>query len=116
MCVALAFGESVGFPFLPYDDDQYVSANPVVLAGLTLDGTVWAFSPHASNWFPLTWLSHMLDVELFGPGPAGPACGEPWALHALNSALFFWLLNGLTRAPGLRRRSRAAVRPAPAAR
>src|SRR5690348_3140789 len=55
------------FDFINFDDPEYVTANPRVLAGLTWDSLIWAFrESHTSNWHPLTWLSHMLDVELFG--------------------------------------------------
>lgn len=52
--------------FLSYDDDDYVTNNRMVQAGLTLAGVRWAFTTfHAANWHPLTWLSHMTDCELF---------------------------------------------------
>jgi tetratricopeptide (TPR) repeat protein len=87
-------------PFLRYDDEQYVTANPAVQAGLGLDGVRWAFTTfHASNWHPLTWLSHMLDVSLFGTSAAGPHL-ENALLHALNSALVFAVLVRLTGASG----------------
>jgi Flp pilus assembly protein TadD len=61
------FAPVVDFPFVNYDDPIYVKDNPQVRAGLTLEGTRWAFTTgHASNWHPLTWLSHLADVELFG--------------------------------------------------
>jgi tetratricopeptide (TPR) repeat protein len=87
-------------PFLRYDDEQYVTGNPAVQAGLGLDGARWAFTTfHASNWHPLTWLSHMLDVSLFGSSPVGPHA-ENALLHALNSALVFLVLARLTGARG----------------
>ena len=87
-------------PFLLYDDEQYVTANPQVQAGLGLEGARWAFTSfHASNWHPLTWLSHMADVELFGTGASGPHV-ENALLHALNAALVFLWLSGLTGSPG----------------
>ena len=56
-----------GHPFLALDDGDYLTANPVVARGLTADGLAWAFTTgHASNWHPLTWVSHLVDVELFG--------------------------------------------------
>ncbi|HEX7652690.1 MAG TPA: hypothetical protein VF607_04240, partial [Verrucomicrobiae bacterium] len=58
--------------FVNYDDDDYVTNNPMVTAGLTPAGVTWAFTTgHASNWHPLTWLSHMTDCELFRLNPAG---------------------------------------------
>ncbi|MFO1475561.1 MAG: tetratricopeptide repeat protein [Verrucomicrobiota bacterium] len=83
--------------FVGIDDPDYVSGNPQVLAGITTQGVAWAFQTfHRSNWHPVTWLSHMLDAELFGPGPAGPH----WVnllLHAGNSVLLFVLLQSCTR-------------------
>lgn len=93
-------------PFLRYDDEAYVTANPNVQAGLGSDGVVWAFTTfHASNWHPLSWLSHMLDVTLFGTSAVGPHV-ENALLHALNSALLFLVLLRLTAATG---RSAAAA-------
>ena len=55
------------FEFVNFDDPEYVTENNHVRAGLTWDGTVWAFkSLDAANWFPLTWLSHMADCQIFG--------------------------------------------------
>jgi len=87
-------------PFLRFDDEQYVTANPHVARGLTLDGAAWAFTTfHASNWHPLTWLSHMLDVSLFAGSAAGPHL-ENAGLHALCAALVFALLARLTGEDG----------------
>jgi hypothetical protein len=59
--------QTARFGFVGCDDPDYVSANIHVRAGLTRDGMEWAFgSAHASNWIPLTWLSHMADCRLFG--------------------------------------------------
>src|SRR5437867_880692 len=53
--------------FANFDDFDYVKENPAVAAGLTWRGVVWAFTTgYAGNWHPLTWLSHMLDVQLYG--------------------------------------------------
>ena len=84
--------------FLSYDDYLYLTENPIVARGLTAAGAAWAFTTtHAANWHPLTWLSHMLDVQLFGFEPAGHhAVGA--LLHALNALLLFALLRALTGA------------------
>ena len=83
------------FGYVAYDDPDYVTGNPAVQAGLSWSGARWAFtSGHASNWHPLTWLSHMADVSLFGPGPAGPHRMNAM-LHAANAALLFWVLREL---------------------
>jgi hypothetical protein len=66
--------------FVALDDQEYVSGNRQVQAGLTLEGVRWAFTTTAaSNWHPLTWISHMLDIQLFGPGPGGQ--------HLVNATL-----------------------------
>jgi tetratricopeptide (TPR) repeat protein len=84
--------------FVLFDDADYVSDNPMVQAGLSRAGIRWAFSTtYAANWHPLTWLSHMLDAQLFGPGPMGPHLMNV-VLHAANAALLFVLLLELTRA------------------
>jgi tetratricopeptide (TPR) repeat protein len=89
LLVALTFGlyaRTAQHGFVAYDDPVYVSDNEVVARGLTLDGLRWAFGFHAGNWHPLTWISHMLDVELFGLD-AGRHHLVNAALHALNAAL-----------------------------
>jgi hypothetical protein len=59
------YGQVIGFRFVNLDDNQYITENPAVLQGLTLQGILWAFTTlYADFWHPLTWLSHMLDVEL----------------------------------------------------
>lgn len=82
--------------FLNYDDDDYVTNNPMVENGLTFAGVKWAFTTgHASNWHPLTWLSLMLDVTLFGLN-AGAMHFVNVLFHAANVALLFVLLLRLT--------------------
>lgn len=81
------------FEFIKYDDGDYVYDNPVVKGGLTAAGLKWAFSDvsHA-NWHPLTWLSLMTDVELFGMKP-GPMHLVNASMHALAAGLLFlWLV------------------------
>jgi hypothetical protein len=85
-----------GYGFVDFDDDLYVYGNAVVRNGLTLDGVKWAFTSfHAGNWHPLTWISHMADVSLFGPW-AGGHHGTNVLLHALSSALLFLALRRMT--------------------
>ena len=94
--VALLYAPTLGFEWLSFDDASYVTQNPLVLGGLTPAGARWALvTTHAGNWHPLTWLSHMLDVELFGLDPSGHHATNV-ALHALNSVLVFWVLLALT--------------------
>ena len=82
--------------FLSFDDHVYFASNRRVLGGLTGDNILWAFTTFESaNWHPLTWLSLMLDAELFGDGPAGPHLTN-LVLHALNAVLVFLLLRQMT--------------------
>ncbi|MEW6668811.1 MAG: tetratricopeptide repeat protein [Thermodesulfobacteriota bacterium] len=104
LCLALTlgilavYGQVRDHEFITYDDHEYVVENPHVRYGLSWDGIPWAFaSVHASNWHPLTWLSHMLDCELYGLNPSG----HHWnnlLLHLVNSMLLFLLLRRLTGA------------------
>ena len=92
------FWPVAGCGFLNYDDPTYFWDNDHVLGGLKGSGIVWAFRSFAgSNWHPLTWLSHMLDVELFGRAPTGPHCVN-LALHVANTLLLFLLLRRMTGA------------------
>jgi tetratricopeptide (TPR) repeat protein len=94
------FWRTSGFDFLNYDDDTYVTANAAVRGGLSGAGLGWAFATgHAANWHPLTWLSHQLDVELFGLD-SGAHHRTNVLLHALNAALCFAALRALTGASG----------------
>jgi len=100
VALVLAIYQGVGgFGYVQYDDPLYVFENPVVRRGLSLDGVVWAFTSfHAANWHPLTWLSHMTDVQLFGLD-AGWHHRVNVAIHAANSVLLFLWLFSATRAP-----------------
>ncbi|HUB87995.1 MAG TPA: tetratricopeptide repeat protein [Verrucomicrobiae bacterium] len=94
----LAFLPATRDQFLVYDDQDYVAKNPEVLNGLTWSGIKWAFTTgYASNWHPLTWLSLMLDAQLFGPN-AGAFHFVNALFHAANTVLLFALLLRLTKA------------------
>jgi tetratricopeptide (TPR) repeat protein len=87
--------------FIDYDDrgkDGYIVDNPNIQAGITAKSVRWAFTTaHASNWHPVTWLSHMLDCQLFGLN----ASGHHWmnlGFHIANTLLLFVLLRGMTGA------------------
>ena len=83
---------------MDYDDDDYVTDNPVVQRGLTWTGIQWAFTTgRASNWHPVTWLSHMTDCELFGLNPGAHHLVNV-LFHTANAALLFVLLLRLTGA------------------
>ncbi|MCP4639829.1 MAG: tetratricopeptide repeat protein [bacterium] len=102
ICVGLwaltlaVFAQVWRFEFLLYDDVLYVTRNPVVLNGLTWEGLRFAFADLSSGlWNPLTWLSHMLDVELFGLNPAGHHLVN-LALHVANVILLYLVLREMT--------------------
>jgi Tfp pilus assembly protein PilF len=104
LCAALAaitfsvFGQTLRHEFVDYDDDLYVYDNPVVVQGLTGNGTVWALTQaHAGNWHPLTWLSHMLDCQLYGLGSGGHHLTSV-LLHAATVILLFLVLRQMTGA------------------
>ncbi|MBI2194435.1 MAG: tetratricopeptide repeat protein [Planctomycetes bacterium] len=91
-----AFLPAVQHDFINFDDPKYITENAPVNAGLTRQGVLWAFTTfHASNWHPLTWLSHMLDVQVFGPDPSGHHLTSV-ALHGLNAVLLFLVLARMT--------------------
>ncbi len=84
--------------FVDFDDNFYLTANPKVQAGLTWEGVRWAFtSAHAANWHPVTWLSHMLDCQIYGLKPAGHHVTN-LLFHTANTLLLFGLLKRLTGA------------------
>jgi cytochrome c-type biogenesis protein CcmH/NrfG len=94
----LVYYQSTQHDFVNYDDEFYVTENPDVNVGVTLQGIAWAFTTgHGANWHPLTWLSHMLDSELYGLNPMG----HHWTnlqLHIANTILLFLFLKWVTGA------------------
>ncbi len=104
VCLALVFATLATYwkvtrnGFINFDDDVYVTENPWVNSGLSFSGVVWAFTHfYAANWHPLTWISHMLDCQLFGLNP-GPQHAVNVVFHAANAVLVFLLLQRATRA------------------
>jgi tetratricopeptide (TPR) repeat protein len=104
VCLVLVLATFVAYEpvrrngFINYDDDKYVTENPHVQAGLTRRSVVWAFTTsHMGNWHPLTWLSHMLDCELFGLNPFRHHLTS-LVFHIVNSLMLFWLLRRMTGA------------------
>ncbi len=82
--------------FVSYDDGIYITDNPHVNTGLSSANAAWAFrSGYAGNWHPLTWLSHMLDVQLFGLRPGWHHLVN-LLFHAANTVLLFLLLDRMT--------------------
>ncbi len=95
--VAVIYAQMRSFGFISLDDPQYVTANPLVRAGLSWSGAEWAFTTGTFYWHPLTWISHMLDVSIFGMH-AGAFHLVNAAIHALNSVLLFAVLRRMTGA------------------
>jgi protein O-mannosyl-transferase len=90
------FMQTVNHQFINYDDPGYVTSNPLVKGGLTAAGFTWAFTTTAmSNWHPLTWLSHMTDVQLFGLDPRGHHLTSV-VIHTASALLLFLLLARIT--------------------
>ena len=84
------------YPFVNYDDRPYVTQNKYVQDGLTLKSIAWCFTAvHSSNWHPLTWLSHMLDCQLYGMTP-GQHHLTNVLFHILNTLLLFLVLKKMT--------------------
>ncbi|MBL8858390.1 MAG: tetratricopeptide repeat protein [Planctomycetes bacterium] len=97
VAVLATFGGAIGNGWILLDDPDYVFKNAHVLAGLSWDGFVWAWSgAHAGNWHPLTTLTHMLDVQVFGVNPAAHHAVNV-VLHALAAVLAFVTLTRFTR-------------------
>lgn len=95
---AVAYWQSPSSDFINYDDPAYVTENDPVRAGLTVDGVRWAFTTvHVGNWHPVTWLSHMLDCQIFGLNPAGHHFTSLF-FHIANTLLLFLLLLRMTGA------------------
>jgi len=93
---AALFSPALGCDFLNYDDDLYVTANPELARGLGAAGLRFAFTSfHGANWFPLTWLSWLVDAELFGLDPRAFHATNV-LLHAGASALLYASLRRLT--------------------
>ncbi len=93
---AMVYWQVGEFEFVLWDDGKYITENPVVRNGLSLEGISWAFSTfEQSNWHPLTWLSHMLDVEMFGLD-AGRHHQVSLLFHILNTLILFVVLQRMT--------------------
>jgi len=94
--VWLVFGQTIHHQFINLDDGAYVYKNPQVYRGLTSEGIIWAFTQsHAANWHPLTWLSHMLDCQLYGLNPGGHHLTNV-LLHTANAIVLFLVLRQMT--------------------
>ncbi len=95
--ILAVFGQLSNHGFINFDDEDYVYSNPWVRSGLTVEGIRWAFTAQtAGNWHPLTWISHMTDVTLFGLQP-GYHHLVSVCIHGVNSMMFFFALHILTK-------------------
>ncbi|MBZ5637303.1 MAG: tetratricopeptide repeat protein [Acidobacteriia bacterium] len=107
LAVGIVYAQVGHHEFGQSDDAEYVTQNPHVRAGLTWEGVRWAFTTGAAgNWHPVTWLSHMLDSQLFGvEGRVLGIASAGWhhlvsaVLHALNAALLYLVFRRMTGAP-----------------
>jgi Flp pilus assembly protein TadD len=98
----LVYAQVWRFGFMTVDDHAYVTANPHVQAGITRASLVWSFTAiHDANWIPFTWLSLMLDTDIYGVRPGGYHLTNV-ILHTANTVLLF---AGLAAATGNRARS-----------
>jgi protein O-mannosyl-transferase len=98
LITALVYWPVTRFDFTNYDDPDYITYNPIVQHGVSGPMIEWAFTTdHASNWHPLTWISHALDCEIYGLKPGGHHLTN-LLFHLANTVLLFWLLEGLTGA------------------
>ncbi len=96
LALGAVYLQTAGFPFLAFDDGPYLTDNQVVRQGLTAEGVEWAFTTlHAGFWHPLTWLSHMADVSLFGPWAGGHHLVNV-LLHLAAALSLFLALRALT--------------------
>lgn len=99
LATLVAFAPVLAAGFLVIDDPGYVTANPRVLGGPTLDALTWAVtSTDAANWHPLAWISHQIDVALFGLDPRGHHAVS-LLLHVANALLAALALERLTGSP-----------------
>jgi tetratricopeptide (TPR) repeat protein len=92
-----AYSPCLDHPFIHFDDPDYVTANPHVQAGLTVEGIRWAFTTgDCGNWHPLTWLSLQLDATLYGGGNSSGFHRTNVLLHLISTVLLFLVLSRMT--------------------
>jgi len=97
LAVLAVYSQTFGYGFVSFDDGTYVYQNQRIKAGFSVPGLAWAFTTfHASNWHPLTWISYMLDCQLFGLNP-GEQHVVNVLLHLGSSILLFVVLERMTR-------------------
>jgi len=92
----IVYAQVAGHAYVNFDDEVYVPRNPAVASGISWSGLVWAFTTaHEAYWIPLTWISFMLDVSLFGLWPGGHALVNV-ALHTMGTLLLYGVLVRMT--------------------
>ena len=97
---AIVFGQTLGHDFIDLDDSQYVFENPNVRGGLSVKDLVWAFTErYEANWHPLTWISHQLDWQIYGPWPGGHHLTSV-LLHLATAMVLFLALRRMTGSLG----------------
>jgi len=96
--IAAVYGRAIGYDFINYDDPSYVYNNEVISQGVSLHGIKWALTQvgETNLWHPLTWMSHMLDVEVFGVDHPGGHHGVNVFWHLVASVGVFFLLRRMT--------------------
>ena len=92
------YKQALHHQFTDFDDNVYITENPYIQKGLTFENIRWAFTTGcSSNWHPITWLSHIVDYEMFGLNPRGHHLVNI-LLHTANTLLLFAVLNAMTGA------------------
>lgn len=95
--VMVIYFQAIGFKFINLDDNLYIFNNSYTLSGLNKTSIKWAFTEfYAANWHPITWLSHFIDVELYGQNPGGHHATNI-VFHLLNSILAFTVFKKMTK-------------------
>jgi Flp pilus assembly protein TadD len=97
VAIRLVYGLVPEFSFVAFDDDRRMLLNEHVVSGLSWENVAWSFtSEWDANWSPLTWISHMVDFQLYGSDAPGPHHRTSAILHVLNALLLFALLRSAT--------------------
>jgi tetratricopeptide (TPR) repeat protein len=100
LAVLAVYARVATFGFVNYDDPRYTFENPHVNVGVTTGGIIWAFTQsYAANWHPLTWISHMVDFQIFG-AQSGPQHLTNLLFHTATTLLLFFFLRKITGSIG----------------
>ncbi len=96
LACAFIYGQTINHEFINFDDDVYIYKNPYIKDGLTKKNIEWAFTnAYGGNWHPLTWMSHMLDIQVFGNESGAHHLVNAF-LHLVNGWLLFFILRRAT--------------------